>query len=76
MLADPALPFPSVAWTFIICGPLLRELVFMLVVQFVVPVAVTGVPESTPTCTCVIPALDAALPETVSDPETVALSAG
>jgi hypothetical protein len=42
MLAVPTLPPVSVAVTFMVCVPFVSELVFMLVVQLVVPVAVWG----------------------------------
>jgi hypothetical protein len=76
MLAVPTLPPVSVARTFMVCVPFVSELVFMLVVQLVVPVAVWGAPLSTLTCTCAMPTLSVAVPETVTVPETVLLLAG
>ncbi len=75
-LAVPVLPLASVAVAVIVCVPLDSCVVSVLVLQAVVPVAVTGVPPSTLTCTWLIPAVSAAVPETASVPETVALLAG
>jgi len=65
-----------VAWTLMVCVPFVSELVLMLVVQLVVPVATWGAPLSTLTCTCAMPALSVAVPATVTVPETVLPLAG